>query len=204
MTYLISILIPTLIERRQTYDFMVEKLYRQIEGNDNLKGKVEILSICDDRSIPLSMKRNMLQKMSSGKYFTHLDDDDNFTDDYCKTIVEHIESLDKDYDIISYDQRAFLPDNVVILVKPSMNCGMNLTQATGPDQQAFVRFPWQWSLWNEKYKKIYRTDVDTNAREDQNWLKKIMLEYPNTMSYITDFVGHEYHYEGGQAGSTCQ
>jgi hypothetical protein len=202
MTYLISILIPTLIERRQTYDFMVEKLYRQIEGNDNLKGKVEILSICDDRSIPLSMKRNMLQKMSSGKYFTHLDDDDNFTDDYCKTIVEHIESLDEDYDIISYDQKAFLPDNVVILVKPSMNCGMNLSQAQDP--QAFHRFPWQWSLWNEKYKRIYRTDSDTNQREDQNWLKKIMLEYPATMSYITDFVGHEYHFEEGVEASTCQ
>ena len=72
---LISILIPTLIERRQTFNLMVEKLHRQITDN-NLQEKVEVLSICDDRTLKLSDKRNTLQKLSNGKYFLHLDDDD--------------------------------------------------------------------------------------------------------------------------------
>jgi len=55
---------------------------------------------------------------------------------------------------------------------------------------------------HEKYKTIYRTDVDTNAREDQNWLKKLKLEYPKHMSYI-DRVLHVYNFDD-PSNTTCQ
>jgi hypothetical protein len=209
---LISILIPTLIARRQTFNLMVEKLHRQIENN-NLKKKVEILVICDDRTLKLSEKRNMLQSLANGKYFMHLDDDDNLSDDYCVKLVDHIENkipteMDGDPDVIAYDQKAFVNSGVFI-VKPSMNHGFRLEEAPAnsgglKEYREFYRFPWQWCLWNtEKYRKIYRTDSDTNAREDQNWLKKILLEYPSHMSYVTNYIGHEYHFED-PSKSTCQ
>jgi hypothetical protein len=68
MTYLVSILIPTLIERRQVFNKLIDKLYKQIEEG-NYQKKIEILSICDDRSVKLCDKRNTLQKLSRGKYF---------------------------------------------------------------------------------------------------------------------------------------
>jgi len=212
---LVSILIPTLIERQEKYNILMNGLQKQIDEN-GLKDKIEIISICDNRTIPLSMKRNMLQKLSKGRYFTHLDDDDCFTDDYCKKIIDHIERLpvfqDDEPDIITYDQIAYVNDEIW-RIKPSMECGfqlrprgnnydenMNKIQNTIPE---FERHPWQFHLFHNRFKKVYRSDSDTNAREDVNWLQKIRLEYPKGMSYIKDWVGHEYHFEDPKL-STCQ
>ena len=200
---LVSILIPTLLERCSTFIPMVEDLYRQIKDND-LSDKIEIISICDNRSVKLSEKRNKLQKMAKGKYFTHLDDDDNFTEDYCIKVIEHIESLEKDVDIIGYNQLAYVKDDMFV-VKSSPHFGLKLEEspesAKYKDYKTFYRTPWQWCLFNrERFGKVYRTDIDPNAIED--WLKKVQLEYPKTSINI-DFIGHEYHFED-PSKSTCQ
>ena len=159
---LVSVLIPTISERGEQFQKMSNKLYTQIKANQFEK-KVEIISICDNRTIPLSVKRNMLQKMSSGKYFVSLDDDDEFTDDFLKRVVTHIESLDpnKYQDIIGYNQLAKVSGNRFI-VKPHMEAGLSL-QPIGnqynPDMTVrtdvlpeFYRYPWCWCLWNERFK----------------------------------------------------
>lgn len=206
MTYLVSILIPTLIERREVFSKMIDKLYKQIEAG-NYQKKIEILYICDDRSVKLCDKRNMLQKLSRGKYFLHLDDDDELDDEFCKSVIEHIE-LDlpvyqtKDPDCIGYNQLARVEGKRFIVI-PHIQHNFGLNPA--PDKNgypAYYRYPWQYCLWHEKYKKIYRTDSDTNAREDQNWLKKITLEYPKNMSYI-DRVLHYYNFDD-PSKTTCQ
>tara|TARA_R110000787_G_scaffold159484_1_gene273266 strand:- start:57 stop:680 length:624 start_codon:yes stop_codon:yes gene_type:complete len=206
---LISILIPTLVERKGKFLELLHGLERQINKHD-LKKKVEIISICDNRTIPLSTKRNMLQKLSNGKYFTHLDDDDELSHNYCKTVVDHIEKMQGSVDVITYDQKCFVCDSKFI-VKSSLNYPTNLIACGNqldPDGkinkeiEAFIRFPWQYSLWSEKFKKVYRSDSDTNAQEDINWLKKVKLEYPKTSSNI-DFIGHIYHFEDPSL-STCQ
>ena len=208
---LVSILIPTLCERISTFTPMVENLYKQIKDN-NLQDKVEVISICDNRNLPLSVKRNMMQKMARGLYFTHLDDDDNFTDDYCVKVVEHIEELSTFRtdlpDVIGYDQKCFVQDKIFIL-KPSLNHGMTMEDAPRNVSNPYgfpiyFRTPWQWALWNRKrFQFVYRSDSDTNAREDQNWLKKVHLEYPRTMSVIENWIGHEYHFED-PSKTTCQ
>jgi len=209
MTYLVSILIPTLIERKSVFNDLIDSIHKQIKQGKYEK-KVEIVSICDDRSIPLSMKRNMMQKMCSGKYFMHLDDDDSLDDTFCISVVNHIEDLPifqtNEPDVIGFNQLAKVRGGRFI-VKPNINCNFNLSpipksKSNHTGYQEFERYPWQYNLWHEKYKKIYRTDVDTNSREDQNWLKKITLEYPKHMSYI-DRVLHIYNYDNPEL-STCQ
>ena len=204
MTYLVSILIPTLIERRKVFNELIDKIYKQIE-EDDYKDKIEIVSICDDRSVKLSDKRNMLQKLSRGKYFLHLDDDE-LSDDFCKSVVDHIEDLPtyqkNEPDCIGYDQLAKVQGNRFI-VKPNIKCGLHLTPTNGnTNYPEFYRYPWQFNLWHEKYKTVYRTDSDTNAREDQNWLKKVQLEYPKNMSYIEKIL-HIYNFDNPEL-STCQ
>tara|TARA_Y100000592_G_C5410088_1_gene287639 strand:- start:51 stop:680 length:630 start_codon:yes stop_codon:yes gene_type:complete len=209
MTYLVSILIPTLIERKSVFNELVDGIYKQIKQGGYEK-KIEILSICDDRSIPLSTKRNMMQKICSGKYFMHLDDDDSLDEYFCESVVNHIEDLSiykkNDPDVIGFNQLAKVNGDRFI-VRPNINRDFNLTpvERSNSNQtgyKEYERYPWQWSLWNEKYKRIYRTDVDTNAREDQNWLKKILLEYPKSMSYI-DRVLHVYNFDD-PSNTTCQ
>jgi hypothetical protein len=206
MGYLVSILIPTLIERREIFNIMIDKLYRQIDAG-NYQKKIEILSICDDRSVKLCDKRNTLQKLSRGKYFLHLDDDDELDDMFCESVVEHIEKdlsvlYEEEPDIIGFNQLARVSGNRFIVI-PHMKSDFNLNPAPKKNgYPAYYRFPWQYCLWHEKYKKIYRTDVDTNAREDQNWLKKVLLEYPRHMSYI-DRVLHYYNFDD-PSKTTCQ
>ena len=208
MTYLISILIPTLIERRDEYNTMIQGLYDQIDKH-GLKDKVEIISICDNRSISLCEKRNMMQKLSSGKYFVHLDDDDEFSCDYCETIIDHIEGLQSDCDIIGYNQLAKVNGGRFI-VKPHLDAplslqpvgnqfdkNMNINKDVIPE---FYRFPWQFCLWNERFKEVYRTESDSPSPdkphmfEDLNWLKKVQLEHPKDMS-VVNFIGHTYNFD---------
>jgi len=204
---LVSILIPSLVERLPVFTPKLEGLYKQIKDN-KLEDKVEIIVITDNRNLKLSEKRNKMQKLARGKYFTHLDDDDNFTDDYCKIVVQHIEDLPtfhkEDPDVIGYNQRAFVKKETWI-IKPNINIGLQMKFIEEKDGvPVFERFPWQWCLWNrERFRHVMRSDADTNAREDQNWLNRILLEYPKSMSIAEDFIGHEYHYEDPSL-STCQ
>lgn len=198
---LISILIPTISERGEQFQKLQDGLYTQIKAN-KLEKKVEIISISDNRTIPLSQKRNMLQKLARGKYFTHLDDDDNLADDYCSVIINHIESLKELPDIISYNQLAKV-NGQRFIVNSDIEAPLYLIPIGGTTNYAeFKRYPWQWCLWSEKFKKVYRSDSDTNAREDQNWLKKIQLEYPKTISNL-DFMGHVYNFDDPSL-SSCQ
>ena len=209
---LLSVLIPTISERGEQFQKMSNKLYLQIKVN-RFEEKVEIISIADNRTIPLSVKRNMMQKMSQGKYFMHLDDDDELTDTFLKRMVNHIESLDQDnlQDVIGFNQLAKVSGSRFI-VKPHMEASLSLLPCGNqfnPDMTVrkdvlpeFYRYPWQFNLWHEKFKKVYRTDSDTNAKEDTNWLKKVQLEHPKTMSYL-DFIGHIYNFDDPSLTS-CQ
>ena len=201
---LISILIPTLLERLDTYKSMVEDLYKQIKDND-LSDKVEIISICDNRTIPLVEKRNHLQKLAKGKYFTHLDDDDNFASDYCKRLTDLIQKLEEkneEVDIIDYDQKCFIKDDVFIL-EPHINAPLQMIEPHEKyDLKALYRFPWQFHLFHKRFIEVYRTESDSPDKikkpamyDDLNWLKKVQLEYPEKMAVIENYIGHEYHFE---------
>lgn len=208
---LVSILIPSLVERLPVFNPKLEGLYKQIKDN-NLEEKVEIIVMTDNRTMKLSEKRNTMQKLARGKYFTHLDDDDNFTDDYCKKVVQHIQDIPtfrNDYpDIIGYDQKCFVNDDIFVL-KPSLNHGFGMEEAPRNvphpyDVPVYFRTPWQWQLWNrERFQHVWRSDADTNAREDVNWLKRVHLDYPKSMSVIENWIGHHYNFQDPSL-STCQ
>ena len=206
MTYLVSVLIPTLVERKDKFKNLLEKIQIQIDEND-LKDKVEVLSICDNRNIKLSEKRNRMQQMAQGKYFFHLDDDDNISDDYFKVVCDEIKKLREDLpDVITYDQFCKV-NGEEFIVSANLNCktsGLSPTKIDKNKIKNFTRLPWQYHLWRtEKYAKIWRTDSDTNAREDQNWLKKVYLEYPKTEYHINKIL-HYYFFGTDGIPTTCQ
>ena len=82
---------------------------------------------------------------------------------------------------------------MIVKTDPKSDMKLNYVGMEG-DIPVYERIPWQYHLWNKaRFSHIYRTDVDTNAREDQNWLKKIYLEYPNSF-YNIDKILHYYYY----------
>lgn len=207
---LVSILIPTLLERSSTFQPKLESLYKQIKDN-NLEEKVEIIVMCDNRTMKLTEKRNTMQKLARGLYFVHCDDDDDLAEDYCTKVVQHIEYI-KTFrndlpDIIGYDQKCFVGDKVFV-VKPSMNHGFRLEECPANvrhpyDVPVYYRYPWQWQLWRtERFQHVWRTDSDTNAREDVNWLKRVHLEYPHSMSVIENWIGHHYNFQDPSKSTT--
>lgn len=216
MGYLISFLIPTLRERSDKFKSLTDKLFLQIEEH-KLQNEVEVLSIYDNRNLKLSVKRNMLQKIARGMYFIHMDDDDRVADDYCITCVNEIKKLIKNShagtgnspvpDVITYNQFCEVNGKFMIVkTNPKTDMRLNYIGMEG-DIPVYERIPWQYHLWlRAKFQHIYRTDSDTNAREDQNWLKKIYLEYPNSF-YNIDKILHYYYFDTngvGENATTCQ
>lgn len=202
MKYYLSICIPTLVERLDKVSKLITKIQKQIDDN-GLKEYIQIISHLDNRSVPLFEKRNNLQKSCIGKYFIHMDDDDDLSDDYVITMYNTIKNLENDVDVITYNQISYV-ENDIFYVFNDLNCNFNLKYIGNKDnKKVFVRFPWQWCAWNTKrFAHIYRSNIDTIVGEDTNWLKRIMLEYPKTQLNIPKVL-HQYNFQDPSL-STCQ
>lgn len=85
----LSILIPTLENRRDMFEFIYNKLANQIRAA-GLMGKVEILYNCDNGEKPTGQKRNELLQASRGEYTCFVDDDDDVSGDYIIRLYEAI------------------------------------------------------------------------------------------------------------------
>ena len=84
-----SILICTLDEREKSFNFIYNKLLRQIAAL-GLQNQIEVLYFKDNREQTVGFKRNWLMEKSCGKYTCYVDDDDNVSDDYIATIYEKL------------------------------------------------------------------------------------------------------------------
>lgn len=86
-TLILSILIPTLRQRRAVFERLRRKLVLQIV-DAGLQEDVEILS-CEDRGeIPTGAKRNQLLNAASGRFVAHIDDDDAVHPRYVRLVVD--------------------------------------------------------------------------------------------------------------------
>jgi glycosyltransferase involved in cell wall biosynthesis len=92
-THKLSILIPSLIERKTSLDQLTQELDRQIG-----KRSVQVLHLSDDRQMSIGQKRNMLLMQSTGEYVSFVDDDDLVSSDY---IEKTLAALSKNPDCSS-------------------------------------------------------------------------------------------------------
>jgi glycosyltransferase involved in cell wall biosynthesis len=86
-----SILICSLVERKDMLRNLVADLQDQIEEND-YEDEVEILAQVDNKENTTGYKRNILLKRATGDYIAFFDDDDEPTPDYIKLIRNAIET----------------------------------------------------------------------------------------------------------------
>lgn len=85
-----SILICTLEKRKQSFDFIYNKLQQQIHDN-GLDDKVELLYFSDTGENTIGFKRNALLQQSKGLYTNFMDDDDDVADNYISMIHEKLQ-----------------------------------------------------------------------------------------------------------------
>lgn len=88
----LSILIPTLVTRREIRKPLMAKLDALAEQS---AGKVEIIPLEDNRQRTIGAKRNELLQMASGEFSAMVDDDDDVTITYVYNIVKAIEDHPK-------------------------------------------------------------------------------------------------------------
>ena len=200
--YLISICIPSITERITTTAILINKIQKQIDDN-NLNKEIQLVCHMDNRSVPLIYKRNILQSKSKGKYFMHLDDDDDVSDDYIIKTYNTIKNLETDVDVITYDQLALVGKNKFKVIC-DLNSSMDL-EYIGIDSKnkltVYKRYPWQWCLWHNRFKNVYRSDIDTLGCEDPNWIRRVKLEYPKTQKNIPHML-HTYNFQDPTKSST--
>lgn len=91
---LLSILIPTLNDRKHYYQYIAQRISKQIKSVG--QQKVELLVYCDNREKTTGHKRNVLLEQSKGRFVVFVDDDDDISGDYVKNIVDVIESMEVD------------------------------------------------------------------------------------------------------------
>lgn len=81
---ILSILIPTMPERKELFYGLVNELESQIKDED-----VEILAN-DRMDISIGEKRNILLQQAKGTYVAFFDDDDKPSEDYIETLLKAI------------------------------------------------------------------------------------------------------------------
>jgi hypothetical protein len=87
----LSILIPTIKGREAQFQKLHNTLSEQLYSK-GIWNEIEIVSECDDRTMSIGNKRQLLLSRSYGDYVVFIDDDDKVADDYCLTIWNAIKN----------------------------------------------------------------------------------------------------------------
>ncbi len=86
---ILSILICTLEERKQSFNKITTILRKQIRAN-KLQGKIEIRFFLDNREHSVGYKRNVLLDQAQGDYVVSVDDDDAIHPNYIRKIYKKL------------------------------------------------------------------------------------------------------------------
>jgi len=188
---LLSILIPTLPERKTSLDMLMNEFIKQlgpvqstsiVEPGSMFDGHfraffrwadVEIIQEHDDGGMTTGMKRQCLNEAATGKYVAHFDDDDLPSDHYIEWVTE---GCRKDPDIIGI--------RGILIIDGDMNSQSRFEQST------------QYKKWEKKgvdefrgptHLNPIRRDIalrcpfnDVRIREDWMYCKKVMKIHENT------------------------
>lgn len=184
----LSILIPTIPSRIDSFKKLFNKIQKQIEKYQN---SVEVLSIFDTKTHTVGYKRNKLLEMSKGQFITFIDDDDSISDDYIDEILRVINTHGNDIDVIAFKQLCSLDNGkTTFVIDADINHKANEPiPYNSPWKSEYKRSLWHWCVFNsDKCKNI--EFPDKTGFEDQEWLTKVIP----TLSKQVKINKTLYHY----------
>jgi hypothetical protein len=97
---LLSVLIPTLPDRKDFLFDLLDELHYQME-QWNIENEVEIITDDTGSSLSIGAKRQKLLEKAKGEYITFIDDDDKVLNDYLWVIINGIKSVKPD--VVSFN-----------------------------------------------------------------------------------------------------
>lgn len=191
--FLLSILIPTIASRSDTFQKLNARLENLIKDKSYFS-RIEILSIFDNRSMELGRKRTMLLSYAQGEFITFLDDDDNITDDYFDVIIpciEQFDKIDKEIDVICFKQECSINGSLPFIVDTDMQNTNDIIPLEPPFQPEYKRRAWHWNIFR-KERCVSVPFLNITGPEDFFWLQNV---YPLLRKQIKiDKVLHKYTY----------
>lgn len=171
---ILSILIPSIPERRNQLLRLTNELYRQVlslQLQHPSLGSVEILQDDSikflDGGLSIGAKRDLLKQRASGKYLCFLDDDDYPTPNYIETLVR---LCNEGQSIVTFRT----------LIKNDHYWGiidMNLETITNTEVSphgTINRTPWHICPVLSSIAKNEPFNIDKNHNEDWDWMNRVL------------------------------
>jgi glycosyltransferase involved in cell wall biosynthesis len=163
----LSILIPSIFERSDSFNSLVNNLKAQISscGFDN---SVSVISLIDKRGdMSVGHKRNSLIEMAKSEYIVFVDDDDIPSNDY---VLELMTAIKLNPDVIPIN--GFMTTNGINPVYWEMGLGLpyDSTQVNG--KTIYRRFPNHIACMKRELILPYKFK-DISFGEDYEWAKRL-------------------------------
>jgi glycosyltransferase involved in cell wall biosynthesis len=118
---LLTVAIPTIVDREAQFKVLVEKLQVMAEGYP-----VEIIFCRDNKEMTIGAKRQLLLEKANGKWITMLDDDDMYHEKYFKSVMPVLQEHQKP-DVVTYLERVYTAKEDRHLVpKPKLHSSYHL------------------------------------------------------------------------------
>jgi hypothetical protein len=179
----LTILIRTLSNRTDKLKLLVDKLSRQSIGLS-----VQILWLGDNKSMTTGEKANHLKSMSKGVYSCFVDDDDDVSTDYIKSIFESITSGKK---VLTFEGEQYSCDRLdlpFIFGNYSMN---HRGEYKGRQYRRMI--PNHLCAWHHS---IFHKEQfpDINVSEDHRWAESMQKHYTKDDIHHIDSVLYTYKY----------
>ena len=193
MTYKLTVMIPTLVNRVSSLKALVEELQFQSQGKP-----VQILWIGDNKSMTVGEKRNHLKYLAKGDFISFVDDDDTVSFNYISTILRAIDQ-NQDKTVICFKGTQNTNGLKDCPFKYDVNYGRNHKQDIDGVRWK-VMIPDHLCVWNRS--KITEDFPNKNLSEDHDWAKAMAFKYNDRDQVLLDDT--LYHYEFSKDRSECR
>jgi glycosyltransferase involved in cell wall biosynthesis len=198
MNPILSILTPTIPERRKKFNKLFTKLAIQIydlQKNHPTLGEVE-LSYDDSEKylnggLSIGKKRESLLQRATGKYVCYLDDDEDIAPNYVETLVR---LCHQDKDVVTFRN---LTKTAYYWTIIDMSLNHRTDEEANPNY-IIRRKPWHINPIRSVLAKMHSFE-DTNYGEDAAWMNKV-LKHCLTEAH-TDMVLHCYNHSSSKSES---
>jgi glycosyltransferase involved in cell wall biosynthesis len=182
----LSILIPSLVSRSESYLHLKKELYRQIDEMDASK-EVEVLANIDSGEKSIGTKRNELLQCSMGKYVCFVDDDDIIVSNYIQLLLQ---AINEDKDCCSLKGVITWDNENPEIFEHSIKYDEYRTNATGNPK--YERYPNHLNAIKREIAIGFKFP-ETNFGEDTDWATQIKRSgLIKTEAVIPQVI---YHYQ---------
>jgi glycosyltransferase involved in cell wall biosynthesis len=181
----LSILVCSVHTRYRTFALKLQdQLYRQHEALPRGdRQRVEIIVMCDTKSMSIGAKRNALVRAASGRYVQFVDDDDRVADDMIATVLA---GTDSNCDTITFPAMVSLGGGPARICHYSKEFGHDHNTPTG-----FHRLPNHICAT----KRVLAMDTpfaDINMGEDADYARRLLPKLTTELRIMDPLYYYDY------------